>query len=139
MRQGRQAMTTKRDPLPAWLRDQLVRDGHMTEGHVTRKVRPRRCKACRAACLAAIDDTGFESWVDPAPLTTQGELFALLAGRATFMTFGEELCFRDAGRISHRNADTIAVYAEHSCGSRMLPSKSPPTRNVATDPNNPPF
>ena len=130
--------TTQREPMPAWLQDQLIADGHMTEHHVTRKLRPRRCKACRAACLAAIDDTGIETWVDPHPVTVDGELFALMAGRVTFMAFGEELCHRDAGRITHRDANAISVYAEHSCGAPMLPHKTRTTKTVS-DTNEPPF
>lgn len=131
--------TTKREPMPAWLQDQLVADGTMTGDFITRTLRPRHCRACAAPVLAAIDDLGLTTHIDPAPLTPEGELLALLAGRPTFATFGADLCHRWAGEITHRPASTRAVYAAHQCGAAPLPVnrefvKANTRTNYATDP-----
>ena len=111
------------DKMPDWLQTQLVNDGTMTADFITRKAKPRRCKKCHAQTLAAIDDLGLESHLDPKPTTSGGELLALLAGRATFEVIGTQVVSRDSHRVTAHPADQRGVFAAHSCNS-PLPTNS---------------
>lgn len=99
------------------VQDTLIANGVMTSGFITRKAKYRHCpRGCGLIVLTAIDDIGFTTTCDPHPTTTLGELQALLAGRRTYTTVGEELVYRAAHRIVARDTDREPVYVQHECG-----------------------
>lgn len=71
--------------MDTWLRDHLIRSGHMTEDGVTRKARIRTCPTCHHQILVGLDDVqcALEVHADPMPLSPVGEAVALLSNRRT--------------------------------------------------------
>lgn len=73
------------------------------------------CRSCRRPQLVATVD-GLDRHVDPAPLTSAGELAALLAGRATYNLAGlnrDHLIRRTVHHI--RGGRRHPVVADHTC------------------------
>lgn len=112
---------------PDWLRDHLIRAGHITETGLTRHARLRRCH-CGLWTLSALDGDrcALEAHCDPRPLTPIGEALAWLDHRRTWSltrTRRFELDPRDQHTITHHPAGTqprCDVLAQHACG-RQLP------------------
>lgn len=99
------------------IQEHLINDGVMTEQGVTRTPKPRHCRDCGAAVIAAITDLGLEVAVHPTPTTPGGELGALMAGSATYALLDHgEMVHRDQYRIAKRNADQECTYIQHVCG-----------------------
>lgn len=98
------------------IKDKLVADGAMTEQNVTRTPKPRHCRHCGRAVIAAITDLGFEIAVEPTPTTPAGELHTLIGGGKTFaiLPWGE-MVLRDQYRIAYRDADREPTHAMHQC------------------------
>jgi hypothetical protein len=97
------------------LREHLIDTGVITQRGLTRRATYRHCPGCGLLLLAA-QDMGHEIWCDPWPITAKGELDALLAGAATYTRVLGELAWRDATRITFRDADHDDVFSEHRCG-----------------------
>lgn len=123
------------------IQDHLIDTGAMTEQRVTHTPRPRHCRHCGLAVIAAIDDLGFESVCDPHRLTKQGELEALMHGRWTFAInpYGGGMYARRARQIMHRPADEEYVYAAHKCGADPLHHYPPETNQSVNYDDDPPF
>ena len=126
-----------------WARIQthLVRQGVMSERRVTRKAHIRHCANCGLCVIAAIDDLGGETFVDPQALTVADEFGALMNGVRTFTLIGDELVHRSAHRIAHASADVEPAHPVHACGRRWAPSPSwrvEPMTSLPTD-DEPPF
>lgn len=121
-------------PMPTWLQQQLISDGVMTEGFLTRTAKPRRCTTCHAPTLAAINDLGLDTHTDPQPLTPLGELQAHITGRDTYAHDMGALDTRDAPFITFLPAGgATPIYATHVCGAPPLDSlPPPPTPTAAT-------
>ena len=99
------------------IKDQLIADGAMTEQHVTRTPKPRHCRDCGRAVIAAITDLGFEITVEPTPTTPAGELSALMNGGQTFAILDHgEMVWRSMHRIKYRDANKERAHAKHQCG-----------------------
>lgn len=108
------------------IKDRLVADGAMTEQHVTRTPKPRHCRDCGRAVIAAITDLGFEITVEPNPTTPEGELTTLMNGGMTFALLDHgEMVWRSRHRIKYRDANNERAHAKHECG------KAPPEKNPA--------
>ena len=107
------------------VRDQLINDGAMTEQGVTRTPKPRHCRDCGRAVIAAIDANGFEVAVEPTPTTPAGELGVLLAGGRTYALIYGAMHYRTARRIEYQDANNETVHAMHECG------KAPPETHPA--------
>lgn len=110
--------------MDTWLRDHLVRSGHMTEDGVTRKARLRPCPRCPHDVLVGLDDVtcALEVHADPVPLSELGEAVALLQNRRTLNLrregSGWVIDRRDHHDITHTPAGTahrLDVLAEHAC------------------------
>ena len=73
-------------PLPRWLQDHLVAQGHLAPGGITRHARVRRCRRCRVPVVSGLDDVVMADAVDvdPAPLGALAEAAALLRGCTTY-------------------------------------------------------
>lgn len=89
-------------------------------------VKTRRCPTCRQPIVTGFDDAvgPTVATVDPHPLTLEGELLALVAGRATYgISEGFELGYRDAWRIEHLPPEPrgYTVHATHKCGTPPFP------------------
>ena len=96
----------------------------MTEQHVTRTPKPRHCRDCGRAVIAAITDLGFEITVEPNPTTPAGELATLINGGQTFAILDHgEMVWRDQRRIKYRDANKERAHAKHQC------DKAPPENN----------
>lgn len=101
------------------VKDQLVLDGTMTEQNVTRTPKPRHCRHCGRAVIAAITDAGFEIAVEPTPTTPAGELHTLINGGKTFAILDHaEMVWRDIHRITYRDANKERTHAMHECEKR---------------------
>ncbi len=122
--------------IPDWLRRHLERTGAIGRDGIARQARPRRCPRCGAVVLAGLDAdlAALRAVVDPAPLSAQAELAALLAGRRTF-----RLANADGGRVEIDARDHFAisatppggnviVVAAHECGKPLaeIPSANIP-------------
>jgi hypothetical protein len=104
--------------MDTYLKRHLIGEGHLSETGLTHRPRLRHCqRGCGLVLLAAINDYGLDTWLDPYPVTIAAELAALLDGRATYTQCENELVLRDAWRISRRNADREPAWVEHRCGS----------------------
>jgi hypothetical protein len=122
-------------PMNDWLETMLIDTGVMSDTGLTRNAGLRVHKPCRARCLAGIDDSGFDTWCDPHPLTPDGELAALLEGRPTYDVSGRQLCIRRSRRIAYFPAAARPVLATHVCGHPIpdgwrLPPAPPAPRRV---------
>lgn len=127
------------------LQAHLVGKGVMDNQRVTATPTIRHCKACGLAVLAALADDGPQTpgvrvTLDPRPLTTHGELQALMAGHLTYHRTAGSVAWRDPMTIRRRPADRAQVFHTHA--------HSPPTfdrkplqeiRTTATDPSIIPF
>lgn len=124
--------------MPLWLVDKLDGDGVLDKAtRLTRTLKPRRCPDCGTDTLAALDDLGLPTHVDPAPITNLAEVVASLTDRATYGLDHGELYHRDHWHIRGRPADVATVHAAHVCG-QPLPSKPTPATAGAA-PTQPPF
>lgn len=122
-------------------RQHLIDQGHISHDGLTHRPTHRHCQSgCGLLLLAAINDTGQNTWLDPWPITPASELHALLTGRSTYTVCERELVPRDAWRISHINADQEKTYATHQCGTPPFPAnpKWPPATKNTTDHSQPP-
>lgn len=138
---------------PTWLRDHLIRAGHMTETGLTRRAKIRHCARCGLAVLSGLDNyTGaLEAAADPIPLSPLGEAMALIAGHRTFGLHQEGgtwvLDRRDPDDIAHYPAgtrDREDVVPSHVCGTAWTgplttTSRFPETRPPAPTGSTPPF
>lgn len=138
---------------PTWLRDHLIRAGHVTETGLTRRAKIRHCARCGHAVLAGLDNyTGaLEVAADPIPLSALGEAMALVAGHRTFALHQEAgswvLDRRDDEHIAHHPAGTRThedVVPSHVCGAAWTVPLAAPTRFPETKPpapigSTPPF
>lgn len=113
-----------------WLRDHLIRTGHMTETGISRRARIRRCRRCAFVILTGLDnDTcAIEANVDPTPLGPLGEALALVDSRGTWSLHREGsrwvLDPRDPFHIAAHPAGSRAredVLGEHRCGTELAP------------------
>lgn len=94
----------------------LIAKGLMDHQGVTATPKARHCRRCGAAVIAAIDDDGLTTAVDPHPTTVAGELAALLAGIRTYTHIpGYRLLHRRAGRIRMNDPDEYDVLIGHRC------------------------
>jgi hypothetical protein len=128
--------------MDTWLRDHLIRAGHLTETGYTRRARLRPCHQsyklpgsrwvgkCLDLVLVGLDgDTcAFEVACDPQPLNTVGEALSLLEGRRTHTLRregpGYVLDPRDQHEISFAPAGTKPrrdVVRQHRCGTSPPP------------------
>lgn len=124
----------------------LINQGVMTETGLTAKARHRHCKRGCGLVLLAGTWLGLEAWCDPWPITTKGELDALMAGRHTYtystLTLG--LDFRGHHTIATKSPERYDVHAEHRCGQphpdvnwlRVRAAKEGRTHEI---PSTPPF
>ncbi|MDP1877991.1 MAG: hypothetical protein Q8M17_10610 [Actinomycetota bacterium] len=131
--------TTSTTPMPAWLRSMLQAKGVISETGLTRNAGIRTHRPCHAACIAGIDDNGFDTWTDPTELTPTGELQALLDGRRTWDLHAHRaLTLRTSISIQHRPAGNPArpVLAQHRC-HQPIPSSwaMPPWEPLAAPPS----
>lgn len=113
-----------------WLRQHLADIGAMTESGLTRKAQPRRCRKCNEVVIVGLDDDvcAAETYADPTPLSTLGEVVTLLEGRRTVALASEGgrrvLHIRDDFQIRGRPAGSTPrwdVLRAHRCGSPPLP------------------
>ena len=102
--------------------------------------RTKTCHACRETVITgAVDGYGpHQATVDPHPLTQEGELLALVAGRATYgHSEGFELAYRDAWRIENLEPEPrgYTVHATHKCGCPPFPHHPLPkaTKKIKTE------
>lgn len=107
-------------------------------------VKTRRCPICRATIVTGLDEgVGPDiATVDPHPLTIEGELLALVAGRATYgISEGFELGYRDTWRIQHLPPEPrgYTVHATHKCGTPPFPHYPLPVKKKKTRHERPPF
>ncbi len=127
--------------IPAHVQHHRIRAGLIDHRGVGPKARPGHCAHCGLAVLAGwADGHGPDTAVvHPAPLTAEGELWAILAGWTTWTVNGfdgilerrrayasagpDDLTNRLTTNIAANTADQLRVYAEHRCGT--VP---PPTR-----------
>lgn len=127
--------------MDAWLLQQLVETGRMTETGVTRRARPRRCPTCQTIVIVGLNDDqcAFEIHADPQPLSALGEALALLEGRMTVALAHEGgrwvLHRRDDFQIRGRPAGTTPrwdVLRTHTCHT---PTPTGPTTAASTHPS----
>lgn len=110
------------------VRDRLIAEGAMTEQQVTHTPKPRHCRHCGRAVIAAITDIGFEIAVEPTPTTPRGELHVLMAGGRTFAIIANTMIWRDQYRIAFHDANTETVHAMHQCG--IFPPETHPSHTA---------
>lgn len=140
--------------MDTWLRDHLVRSGHMTEYGVARKARIRRCPNCPHDVLVGLDaDTcALEVHADPHPLSPLGEALALLQNRRTLHLRREGggwvLDPRTDHDIAARPAGTgkrVDVLGQHHCATGppppqlRAPSSFPEAKPPVSPTERPPF
>lgn len=107
------------------VKDHLIADGAMSEQGVTHTPKPRHCRHCGRAVIAAITDLGFEVAVEPTPTTPAGELGELMAGGQTYAIVYGQMVWRNSHRIQYRDANNETTHAMHQCG------KAPPETHPA--------
>lgn len=121
--------------METWLRDHLIRNGHMAEGGATRRARLRVCRSCGEHVLNGLDGIvcAFDTYCDPIPLSAFGEAVAVMQGRHTYAVHSEGgryvLDPRDGYQIAWSPAASKKredVLRQHRCGS------DPPTGDQVT-------
>lgn len=113
-------MTTS---MPRAVQERLINDGLMTEARITHHTQTRRCPTCGAWVLTALA-AGFVTTVDPTPLNPEGELLAVVGGRATYRHAGRYLTRRfvlDIDMAPAGSSTTGDVVPSHVCGAPSLP------------------
>ena len=140
--------------MDTWLRDHLIRSGHMTEDGVTRKARIRRCPHCPRDVLVGLDSDicALEVHADPHPLSAIGEAVALLQNRRTLHLrrdgSGWVLDPRTDRDIAMRPAGTtnrLDVLGQHHCATGppspalQAPSSFPEAKPPVRPTERPPF
>lgn len=98
-----------------WLRDHLVRAGHMTETGATRRARIKRCPRCRELVVVGLDGVmcALEVHADPVPLSPLGEALSLATGRRTVALH------REGGRyVIDPRTDTDITHHPAGAGER---------------------
>lgn len=126
---------------PAAKRALLARRAMDHQG-VTRKPKPRHCRRCGMAVIAAIDDHGLTTSVSPTPTTAKGELDARLAGLRTFTLWGGEMLYRSYWEIKGLHPDRYDVHVIHECGTpppEINPKRIKPPIRKEDDNAPPPF
>lgn len=136
---------TIKTPMPAWLLKQLEDQGRIVNG-ITRAARIRTCPTCRHTTITGLDAdlAALPAIVDPSPLTSLSEAFAIMAGRITYA-----LVVGRGGRLEldHRTSFHIAgkrqvdVLATHVCNTSPLPSQPSVYQRTVAAPagSEPPF
>ena len=129
--------------MPAWVVDQLISKGYLTEQGLSRKAKVIVHRPCGQATISGLDGArcALDAWCDPAPLNAQGEVAALLQGRWTYRLDGVRLDRRTRWTIGGHPPDhRVLVLAEHRCGEVIptawrLPPAPPslPTPATPTD------
>lgn len=136
-------------PMPAWLRQLLISQGHLTSDGAARAAHASFCRRCGAHTMIGLDHdhSALTARCDPQPLNALGEWHALLAGRATYALTRRhtryELDHREAQHIQAKPAgrpdNHFDVLAEHVCenavpNQQTSPSAIPaPARPQETD------
>lgn len=106
---------------PAWVLEQLHREGLPVDRHrgtITTHRRERATPRWHPCGQPVYTGTAWP-WnitLDPTPTTVDGELFAILTGRATVHIDRRGGMHRRRRRLEYTNADNECVYVEHSCG-----------------------
>lgn len=147
-------------PMDTWLRDHLVRSGHLTETGISRRARLTPCpgsvggRRCPDLVLAGLDDdwAALEARTDPLPLSPLGEALAAVEDRATYALSrtgaGWMLDRRDHHKITYAPAGSRSrrdVVRQHRCGTPppsgplTAPSSFPETRPPTPAGGPPPF
>lgn len=101
--------------LPAWVLDELTAAGLDTPKPRRGRAIARRCPWCGTPAWTG---TAWPRvvWLDPAPTTSDGELYAILAGRRTYqVNIHREITQRCPLYIENESPDRTRVYVEHSC------------------------
>jgi hypothetical protein len=135
-----------RTPTPAWLRQHLIDTGVWSADGITRKAK-LRTHTCGLLVLTGLDAdlAAFPATVDPTPLTTTGEMLALLGNRDTYdyrPTTHELDGPRNALRITWAPANTrpgIHVLPAHACNQPPLPHLQIPAPPIQEATDAPPF
>ena len=125
------------DPMPIWLRNQLIERGVLTAQGLSRKAKIIRHRPCGFPTLAGFDAdvAALDAWCDLADLSLLGEAMALLDGRRTYTLMGQHLEDRQSpGRIAHFPADHTPVYAQHRCHQPIPASWCKPATTPAAQP-----
>ena len=120
-----------------WLTEMLIAKGVMSESGLTRNAGIRTHRPCQTACVAGIDDSGFDTWCELREITRDGELQALLDGRHTWdLHAGRGLTVRGSLAIRHRPAQTPGrpVLVEHRCGQPIPASWIAPVGHATARP-----
>ena len=129
------------------LQAHLIGKGAMDNQRVTATPTIRHCKTCGLAVLAALADDGPQTpgvrvTLDPRPLTTHGELQALLAGHLTYHRTAGSIAWRDPVTIKACPADHADVFHTHTHPPPTYDRKPPPTGRTtpsSTDPTHIPY
>ena len=94
------------------------------------QARPRAattaCRACGAATVLGLTDSGLVTLCWPHPTTAWGEFDALMRGLRTYTLAGDQLHYRTPGTITYRPPDEATVLVEHQCtdpAPEMRPDK----------------
>lgn len=130
-----------------WLRDHLLRTGHMTETGVSRSAKLRTCR-CGEQVVFGLDDVmcALEVHVDPVPVSPLGEALALIEGRRTLALHREGAKFvldvRSSSHIVKRPAGAGTredVLRQHRCDTAALvPALAAISSFAETTPSLPP-
>lgn len=106
--------------IPTWLKAHLLATGALSPDGYGRAIRAAVCRGCGAHVLRGLDADrlALPCIADPEPVSSIGEVAALLAGAATYdlLTVSNrraELQRRDQFRIGGRRG---VVLADHRCG-----------------------
>jgi hypothetical protein len=86
----------------------------MTAHFETKPATVATCLRCAAVILSGLVE-GIRARVDMTPLSTSGELAALLANRWTYTLTRVGLVYRDASRIRDPKL-RVLILADHRCG-----------------------
>lgn len=116
-----------------WLKNHLIDTGRWNHDGTTRQAR-LRTHTCGATVLTGLDaDTcAIPTTCDPQPLTTTGEMLALLGNKPTYdlwVTSQQLDGPRRPAAITNRpatNTGSTRVLATHVCGTPPLPAHDTP-------------
>ncbi len=120
----------------------LIDKGHLSPAGLTRTPAIHPCRSCRAHCLAAIDSSGLDTWLDPTELNARGELNALLDNRPTYSLYArQQLVRRNHHWIANYPAGATdrPAYAAHRCHQPVPASWAAPKPPTPQPPTEVPF